>query len=315
MATFNLSKNQQQKLTLFAVCIVISFLVWCLFALSNNYLYRVNVAVNYINSPENRAFHPLQSDTVAMQVEGTGWQGLFLGLRLAPVRIDVDLNALKNRDWVVFSNQLDEVNRQFDGNQRVVAVSPDTLFFSFSEQAVKKVPISLAYDLAFKRQYNISSEIDIQPKFITVTGPLEDLVQIESWQTDTLRRVDVAEDINAKVSLMRNKQSNISIYPTAVNVSVPVDEMTEKVISVVIKPEKARSYQSVKIIPERVSLTVMVSLNDYQQMDRDAFEAIINLDDWNRKGANNLPIIITKQPEFVNIIKIDPQNASFFIRE
>lgn len=315
MAVFNLNKTQQRKLTLFAICIVISFFVWCLFALSNHYLYRVNVSVDYVNGPEKRAFHPLQSDTVNMQVKGTGWQMLFSGLRLAPVKVNVDLSGLKNRDWIVFSNQLGYINRQFDANQEVVAVSPDTLYFSFSEQAVKKVPVKLAYDLDFKNQYNISSNVEIKPKFVTVTGPLEDLVQIESWQTDTLRKSNVSEDIVARLSLMKNKQSNFSVHPTAVDVLVPVDEVTEKMIEVIVKPENAKAYQSVKIIPEKVRLTIMVSLHDYANINRDAFEAVINLDDWKKKQVGSLPIIITKQPDFVDIIKVEPQNASFFIRE
>lgn len=315
MAVFNLNKAQQQKLTLFVICIVISFFVWCLFALSNHYVYRVNVAVDYVNGPEKRAFHPLQSDTVNMQVEGTGWQVLFSGLRLAPIRANVDLSGLKNRDWIVFSNQLEYINRQFDANQKVVAVSPDTLYFSFSEQAVKKVPVKLAYDLDFKQQYNISSDVDIKPKFVTVTGPLEDLVQIESWQTDTLKRNNISADITARLSLMKNKQSNFSVYPTAVDVVVPVDEVTEKIIEVIIKPENAKAYQSVKIIPEKVRLTVMVALHEYRNINRDAFEAVINLEDWKKNKVSNLPIIVTKQPEYVNIIKIEPQNASFLVRE
>ncbi|WP_028297088.1 CdaR family protein [Olivibacter sitiensis] len=315
MAIFNLNRTQQQKLTLFVGCIVISFFVWCLFALSNHYQYRVNVALNYVNSPEKRAFHPLQSDTVSMQVEGTGWQVLFSGLRLTPLKVNVDLSGLKSRDWIVFSNQLGYINRQFDANQTVVSVSPDTLYFSFSEQAVKKVPVKLAYDLDFKQQYNVSGEVDINPKFVTVTGPLEDLVQIESWQTDTLKRNNVSENITARLSLMKNKKSNLSVTPTAVEMLVPVDEVTEKIIDVIIKPENAKAYHMVKIIPEKVRLTVMISLNEYKNVNRDAFEAIVNLNDWKRNQVSNLPIIITKQPEFVNIIKIEPQNASFFVRE
>lgn len=219
---FNLNKKQQKKLSLFAICLFISFLVWSLFALSNRYIYTVKASLNYVNVPPKRAFHPLQSDTVAMQVEGTGWQVLFSNLRLKPQDIHVDLSGLKTRDWILFSNQMGYINRQFSANQRIVSISPDTLFFNFSKQDVKKVTVNLSKDIKFRKQYDITGDIQIEPKFVTVTGPLEDLVLIDGWATDTLRRNNVDNTITAKVTLSKSQKANINVHPSSVDVTIPV---------------------------------------------------------------------------------------------
>jgi YbbR domain-containing protein len=310
---FNLNKKQQKKLSLFAICLFISFLVWSLFALSNRYIYTVKASLNYVNVPPKRAFHPLQSDTVAMQVEGTGWQVLFSNLRLKPQDIHVDLSGLKTRDWILFSNQMGYINRQFSANQRIVSISPDTLFFNFSKQDVKKVTVNLSKDIKFRKQYDITGDIQIEPKFVTVTGPLEDLVLIDGWATDTLRRNNVDNTITAKVTLSKSQKANINVHPSSVDVTIPVGEVTEKIIEVPIRAENSRAFRTVKVLPEKVRLTTIVSLEKYEDIDRDMFEAVINLNDWRSNHIKNLPVIITKQPDFVKIIKAAPQNVEFLL--
>ncbi|MGK9124751.1 hypothetical protein M1D52_11535 [Olivibacter sp. SA151] len=310
---FNLNKKQQKKLSLFAICLFISFLVWSLFALSNRYIYTVKASLNYVNIPPKRAFHPLQSDTVAMQVEGTGWQVLFSNLRLKPQDIHVDLSGLKTRDWILFSNQMGYINRQFSANQRIVSISPDTLFFNFSKQDVKKVTVNLSKDIKFRKQYDITGDIQIEPKFVTVTGPLEDLVLIDGWATDTLRRNNVDNTITAKVTLSKSQKANINVHPSSVDVTIPVGEVTEKIIEVPIRAENSKAFRTVKVLPEKVRLTTIVSLDKYEDIDRDMFEAVINLNDWRSNHIKNLPVIITKQPDFVKIIKAEPQNVEFLL--
>jgi len=267
----------------------------------------------YVNIPPKRAFHPLQSDTVNMQVEGTGWQVLFSNLRLKPQGVQVDLSGLKTRDWIVFSNQMGYINKQFSANQRIVSIYPDTLFFNFSKQDVKKVTVDLSKDIHFKKQYAITGDIEIEPKFVTVTGPLEDLVLIDHWATDTLRKNDVDHNIEAKIRLVKSQKANINVHPDVVDISIPVGEVTEKIIEVPIRAENSKAFRTVKVLPEKVRLTIAVSLDQYEMINKDMFEAVINLNDWRSEHIQHLPVIITKQPEFVKIIKSVPQNVEFLL--
>lgn len=314
MALIHLNKTQQQKLRIFAISIVVSFFAWCVFALSNKYIYQVGSAIQYINAPENKAFHPLQSDTVSLKVEGTGWQILFSKLRLQPQNFNVDLSGLKSGNWVMFSNQLGFINRQISGNQRIISVSPDTLYFDFSKQTVKKVPVHLVSDLSFKKQYNIVDSIEIKPAYITVTGPLEDLVLIEQWDTQALVRKDVEENIVTRLPLARKIKGNLNVYPTNVEVKISIGETTEKIIEVPIRVENPIRGMTTKLLPGKVKLTVIVPLKYYASITRESFEAVVNLENANR-NSTSLPVIITKSPKFCTILKIEPQNVDYILRK
>lgn len=314
MTLFHLSKKEQQKLRIFSISIVVSFIAWCVFALSNNYLYRVPTAVQYINAPENKAFHPLQSDTVSLQVEGTGWQILFSKLRLQPTTIKVDLSGLKNRNWVMFSSQLGFINRQIPGNKRIITVSPDTLYFDFSKQAVKKVPVHLVSNLSFKKQYNIIDSIVVKPAYVTVTGPLEDLALIEEWDTEPLIKKDVENNIVVRLALTKKMQGNLNVYPSNVEVKIPIGETTEKILEIPIRADNPKRGMSTILLPGKISLTVIVPLKHYSEVTRESFEAVVNLNNSKYK-ISNLPVIITKSPSFCTIIKIEPQNVNYILKK
>lgn len=315
MPILNLNKTQRRKLSIFAKCIVFSFLAWALFAVSNNYIYTVKSGVQYVNIPDNRAFHPLQSDTVNVQVEATGWQLLFSKLRSVRPTVQVDLSGLQSRNWVVLSNQLGFINRQFPENQRVMSVAPDTLYFDFSKQTERKVPVKALYNLQFSKQYDVIDKLHVSPEYVTITGPLEDVVQIEQWETDTIRYADVNSDVRTIVNLKQNQRANINVYPTSVEVDIPVGEVTEKILEIPLKAENAKQFSSVKLLPGKVRLTVIVSLRDFTKVTTGAFEAVVNMDDWVESDVRSLPVIITQKPDFCKLVKIEPQNVDFFVRK
>ncbi|MEC3879726.1 hypothetical protein [Parapedobacter sp. 10938] len=315
MPVLNLNKTQRRKLSIFAKCLIFSFLAWALFAVSSTYVYTIKAGMQYVNAPDNRAFHPLQSDTVNVQLEANGWQLLFSSFQSTSEVIQVDLSGLRNRNWVVFANQLGFINRQFPTNKQVISVSPDTLYFDFSKQTERKVPVKALHRLRFRKQYDIIDEVRVSPEFVTITGPLDDVVQIEQWETDTIRASNVNGDLHTVAVLKHNQRANISVYPTSVTVDIPVGEVTEKVLEVPLKVENGKPFSSVKLLPGKVRLTVMVSLRDFTKVTAGAFEAVVNMDNWVDDGVTNLPVIITQKPDYCKLVKVEPQNVDFFVRK
>src|SRR5690606_32288098 len=190
----------------------------------------------------------------------------------------------------------------------------DTLYFDFSKQTVKKVPVKFVHDLSFQKQFDIVDSIVLNPEYVTVTGPLEDLVRIEEWETDTLRANDLSTGFVSRLSLQKKGKANINVYPTIVEVKVPVGEFTEKVLEVPLKIENGESYTSVQLIPAKVKIIVLVALKHYANITENSFEAIVDMNSWKENSSKTLPVILTLYPEFCKIVKFSPQNVDFIIR-
>ena len=200
MAFIKLTAVERRKVSIFFICLFLAIIAWLFLSLSKKYEYEVKTAVHYKNLPLNKAFNALQSDTVLLDVEGSGWQLLFTRMRIIPNDVQVDLKALEKVNFVTFSNQLKSINNDYSSNQKIIAIHPDTLYFDFTSRRFKKVPIKLMSELGFIKQFGQSKSIVFKPNMVTISGPQEQLDKINFWFTDTFRRKKINKTISEKIN-------------------------------------------------------------------------------------------------------------------
>ena len=315
MAIIKLSKNERRRASVFFTCLVLAAIAWVLTSLSNPSQYAVKVVVNYTNPPLRRSFRSLQSDTVEATLQGTGWNILFASMNMANRAISVDLKSLETHSFVVLSSQLKAINAKQPGNQQIVLLNPDTLYFDFSSRAVKRVPVQLQYNIDFKQQFGIANNIIMQPNYVTISGPAAELEKINSWNTDSLSLKNIDATVEQGVHLQPVRQSNISMYPKSVQVHIPVDEFTEKTVEIPVKLINNINYYNVKVFPLKVKVTFMVSLGRYGAIDDTYFEAVADLSQWREKGYEELRVKLTRVPQFCRIVNIEPKNVDFIVKK
>lgn len=315
MPFIKLTKIERKRFLVLTTCLLVAISAWLFMALNNKYPYTVKTVLKYNSIPQKKAFHPLQSDTVDLQVEGTGWQLLFARLRIKPQSIAISLEKLNNRNFILFSEQLYNVNNQLETSQKIISVKPDTLYFDFSEKTVKRVPVKLVSDIGFVKQYGIANPIEITPDYVTISGPEEELKKIKHWDTDSLNMTDVQYTSKSMVPMTQSKMKNVSIFPASVEVKVPVDEFTEKVIDVPLRVINNREYYSVKLYPRKVKITFLVALSKYNQINEEFIEAVVDMNEWKTLGHNRLRVNIVRFPDFCKLIQIVPEKVDFIIEK
>lgn len=315
MALFNLSQLKRKRIVVIFTCLVIAVLGWLVLALNGKYVYTAKTIMLYKNFPQNRAFHPLQSDTIDLQVEGTGWELIFERLRIKPTKVDVDLSKLSNSDYIVFSNQLATVNGQLNSTQKIVGAIPDTLYFNFTRSFQRKVRIRLNTDLKFESQFDQSGEIQLKPAFVNIRGPLELIDTLKYWDTDTLKLEGLNSETLVNVKLKKNAVKNVMVFPNSTQVKIPVEEFTEKVVEIPIKITNNNAFQDVSIYPKKVKLSFLVSLSKYKEVTADMFEAVVDLNDWKQKGVSQLRVKIRKSPKFTKLVNLLPNKVDFIIEK
>ena len=315
MALIKLSSSERRRVSAFLTCVVLAFVVWVFTILSDTHEFKVKELIAYKNPPKKRAFHPLQSDTVTANFQGTGWEILFQKMDIANKTIDVDLGALETKDFIDLNTQLKAINEKKDFDQEITSVSPDTLYFDFTGRSVKKVPIKLVTDLKYQRQFAQANNATIDPPYVTISGPDKDIDKIQSWQTDSLKLDSVGETIRTTLALQPVREANLAIYPKSVRVHVPVDEFTEKEVEIPVKLVNNHTGYNVRIFPQKVKITFTTSLRRYPEIDEDYFEAAADLDLWKNNGYSTLPVKLTRSPGYCRIVKIEPQNIDFIIHK
>jgi YbbR domain-containing protein len=271
--------------------------------------------LNFRNAPQKRAYHHLQSDTVDVTVNGSGWEMLFSKMSIQNKPITVDLRTLESKNYVVLSNQIDAINNRKEISQQITGFNPDTLYFDFSNRKEKKVPIHLISALRYEHQFSQSGDVTIKPSYVIINGPGDVINKITEWRTDTLKVDSVGETINSLVNLQPVKEGNRNVYPKSVQVTIPVDEFTEKTLLIPVKLINNNSGENVKTFPQKVKVTFTTSLKRYAGTDEDFFEATADLNLWRNNGYKVLPVVLSKIPGYCRIVKINPANIDFIIKK
>lgn len=314
MPIIKLSAIERRRLSAFITCLVLAIIAWVFVSLSNNYKYTTKEVVNFKNAPQKRAFHSLQSDTVDVIMQGTGWQMLFSKIRMQDRVVNIDLHTLDNRNYVVLGSQLKQINIERDAANQVLSISPDTLYFDFTNRAVKRVPVKLQLAISYQKRFALSNNIAIKPAYVTISGPANKVDKFTRWLTDSLKLKNINETYNTRLNLQPVNDGSVVIYPKIVEVSIPVDEFTEKTMEVPVKLVND-NYANVKIFPQKVKVTFTVSLNKYAETDEDFFEATADLNLWRKFGYTSLPVKFTQLPPFCKIVSIEPRNVDFIVKK
>lgn len=315
MPIIKLSATEQRRLSAFFTCLLLAVLAWVFTVLSNSYKFSIKGVLTFKNTPQKRAFHALQPDTVNVTIKGSGWQMLFSRMNNQITPIPVDLQTLENKSFIVLSSQLDLINSKKEISQQISGFYPDTLYFDFTNRKEKRVQVQFLSSINYQHQYAQAAGSSVRPAYVIVNGPADVIDKITGWQTDTLKLDSINETVNELIKLKAPAEGNVSIYPKSVQVTVPVDEFTEKTIQLPVNIINNHNYDNVKIFPQKVRLTFKTSLSKYTQTDEEFFEATANLDLWRLNSYKTLPVVIAKLPEFVKIVKIEPRTIDFIIRK
>ncbi|MGF1924687.1 MAG: CdaR family protein [Bacteroidia bacterium] len=313
MPIIKLTKVERKRFLVLIACLLCAIGAWLFMALNNNYVYTAKTVLIYKDFPQNKAFKALQTDTVDLQVEGTGWQLLFARLRVNPQSITVSLEGLNTRNFILFSEQLPQVNKQLETSQKIISVKPDTLYFDFSKRTNKRVPLKLLYDISFLPQYGLSDQIQLKPSYVNISGPQEELAKIKEWYTDTLKLTDLQQSANTRVSIKTNNTVNVSLYPTSIGVQVPVDEFTEKTVEVPLNLINNKDFYDVKLYPKKIKVTFMVALSRYAEVDEDFIVANVDLNEWKVLKHEQLTVKISRFPAYCKLVSISPRKINFII--
>lgn len=115
--------------------------------------------------------------------------------------------------------------------------------------------------------------------------------------------------------MTQSKMKNVSIFPASVEVKIPVDEFTEKVLEIPLKVINNREYYSVKLYPRKVKVTFLVALSKYNQVNEEFIEAVVDLNEWKELQHHRLRVKIVRFPDFCKLVEIKPGKIDFIIEK
>lgn len=307
LLTFKLREDR----AILIICIGIALVFWLLVKLSQSYTTVKRLKLNF-SIPEDRAFVSAPPGNVNAELEGQGWDLMFEFFAGREINLFYDLTQGEN--LALSRSQLRaDIQEEISSDIRVIEVNFDQINLSLEEKVSKAVPVVLNSEITFDPEYRLRGSIELQPDSVMITGPASQVNLINRWGTDSL----ILQNLRSSQTKMANLKApspEITLNTAQVEVSIPVEQYTEKSLFVPLTVRNLPEKDSLKIFPQRIKVTCVVGLSQYNEVESDDFTLEIDLAGITIDEEKNLlPINLTQAPVFVTKVNFTPKMAEFFI--
>lgn len=201
------NKVSGRDVVLFALSLLLAFVIWLIHNLSFNYKEQVSVPILAHCSLDGHAF---SSSTPAMlharcKASGFSLIGLLKSSGRAPIEVKFapqDLHHKTGELFYITAQELDAYSPQIFGEgTKVEAYITDTLFFRFPYQDSRRVPVTGRCKLSYRSQYIASGVLEFTPDSVTIFGSPSALEGIETVYTNNIEKNDISGPLHGNVRI------------------------------------------------------------------------------------------------------------------
>ena len=198
--------QNNKKLRVFLLFLMLSFLFWMLIKLSKNYITDVKFDLVYIDEPKNKLLQNNSDNTITLTVNTIGFKLLRYSLKSKKLNYSLtDLEKKKGTEYYsITKSKINYLQAQFQAETIVLKVKPDTLYFDLGVKKSKKVQIIPKVNFQFKPGFNLTNRYTLKPEFVTISGPTKFVDSIQSVATELLELSDVATSFDVPVKLVND---------------------------------------------------------------------------------------------------------------
>lgn len=302
------------KASMFLMFLVISFFIWFLITLSDTYVSQLNFKVTYSGIPKEKLVLGKPTNSIEATVQATGFK--LLTYRLFRQSVDLpyaDFRKQKDINYMLAIDLESAINRQYS-SLVVKRLDLDSLKLTLGENIKRIVPVISRLLFSFEEDFNLSDSISIEPDSIWVRGPEDVVSKMDRVHTEIKDYKNVHNSINTTVRLsLPDSLNNLEYQTKQVNIVVPVERYSEKVLKLNVQVKNLPSNMSIKLYPPMVEVLCKAPISQLKNIQMTDFEVECDFNDTNDQIPYLIPRI-TKKPSFVSSVKLIDQKIEFLTK-
>ncbi len=289
------------------LCIGIALVFWILNKMSHSFRTHTHVNIEY-RLPEGKTFTAIPISDLTVTIMGSGWDLLGKG------NANLVLDLTKDSFQMFNSGQLRQlVAHRYNISEEMIHLNVEQIPVYLEPEASKEVLVEAATQLKFVKGYRLSGEISLQPAKILIKGPKNVLEMISVVHTDTIRGENLKKNMEQVVALQVPSQV-VKLVDTKVKARLNIEEFTEKAMFLPLTVKNAPA--TYKIFPNKIKLSCIVSLSQYNSIHPNLFEAEVDLGIVSTESKNNtISVVLVKQPAGVQNVQFMPKSVEFYFEK
>jgi hypothetical protein len=309
--------RKDQRLIIFGVCLLVATSLWFLDALSKDYSATLSYSVKYVNPPGNLFLANNPPSKIDLKVEAHGFTLLRhkLAFSFSPLLLDLTTLSqnIDNENWTVqvtSENLIRRIGNQISKEISISDISPRTISLEFDSLETKLVQIVPQVTLHFKPQFNLSGAVTINPDSVYIYGAAGFLDTLTFLYTEPKTFHDLESTIEQSIRVQHPRKTNVS--PERVILHVPVEKFTEKKITVPLAIVNMPNNADVKLFPPQVTVSVLVSLSEYENVTANDFNAMVDYSQVTVE-RETLDVYVESKSSFSQSLKVSPNLVEYLI--
>jgi len=308
-----------RKIITYLIFVVIATIFWFINKVGNEFSTTIDYPVTYVNLPSKKVLVSDLPKSLHLSINAYGYDILRYKLSSEPYPIIIDaqkfgvnLNKAKVNQYRLATRYLREnINSQISSEIRVIDIMPDTIYFQFSHQTNKKVPVKSDLKLEFEKESMLNGAIVFKPDCIIVSGPnsILDTLQYITTKQQTLKGFDESIQKNVELQEINNTQFDRK----QVVALIPVSKLTEVLFELPVITVNVPDSLKLITFPGTIKLSCSVPFNKYTLTHASDFLVQVDYNDIDKQLGLKLPLILSNSPSQAINISFSPQSVEFIL--
>jgi len=310
-----------RKLGIYIVCLLLSCLLWVLITLSDKYDTDIIFPVTYSGIPKSKVITNRLPETITARVNAVGFSLLWYKIKGSGETLTLEIPASKLREhngnyYTLTNTRIEKISAQLGEKIKVLRILPDTIYVDFAEKLKRKLRVKPDITLTLEKQYGLADSIKADPEFVNVVGPRSIVEKMTFALTEKTMLNDVSDKqtVEAKFAKPENSEA-VTFSPETVKLIIPVEKYTEGSKEIAITVRNLPKGIRLKVYPEKVKITYLVGLSNYDKVDAAAFAVGFNYKNLPKGKGNKVKLEVLNAPEFVNSVKVEPVSVEYIIQK
>ncbi len=289
---------------------------WLMQSLKQEYEIELSVPIRYRNIPPSIHFSEDRPEKLIIKVKDRGnvLLNYSLGRTLAPIEINMKNLPLDQKEKVLVSKQNIEADllKQLISTTSLISFAPREIRVSYGKLISREVPVVFAGKVQPDAGFQVSDSIRITPATVKVyasQGAFDSISVLKTayaeWKTN--------QRIVQKVKVIAPKGANVE--PAEVTVTIPVEEYTEKTLSIPIICPDLPSQYTVRTFPSNVNVVCNIPMSRFKYLSDVDFGVSISFKDLKDNKSGLVDLTLFKKPDWVTDVTLSPNQIEFLLEQ
>ncbi|WP_158548361.1 CdaR family protein [Marixanthomonas ophiurae] len=291
-----------------------AILFWVLTKFSREYTATVDASIVYKSIPNETLLAENNPEELSFDLTTNGFEFFYYKIKQPVITINIsDYYTKGNKTIAITDIQLTSlISNQLDKNLSVKNLSLNDLKVHLELLVSKKIPVFSKAKLSYKKGYMSLDTLKIKPDSVQLSGPSEIIKKIDSIPTKSKNFNDIDEDFQETIEVALPDIPSLSVSPKEAELSIKVQEFTQKQITLPIEVINLPQGTIIKLIPEVTIISFNVPVKDFNKISKNDFRLFCDFSNKNEK-ENFMLTQFSKKPIDIRDVEIKDEKIDFLI--